>query len=122
MVQAEEITIVADEWCPFNCEPNSKAPGFMIEIATEIFSKAGHSVNYSTMDWDEALTAVRKGEFKAIVGAANEDAPDSIFVAFSPADAKSKDYAQILGQGMDELRRSGKLKAILSKYGMEDWQ
>ena len=53
---------------------------------------------------------------------ANEDAPDSIFVAFSPANAKSKDYAQILGQGMDELRRSGKLKAILSKYGMEDWQ
>lgn len=39
-VKAEEvITLVADEWCPYNCVPNSEKPGYAIEIAQEIFNK-----------------------------------------------------------------------------------
>ena len=36
--QCETITIVADEFCPYNCEPDSVEPGFMIEAASEILT------------------------------------------------------------------------------------
>jgi len=29
---ADTITIRADVWCPYNCEPDSEKPGYMIEI------------------------------------------------------------------------------------------
>ena len=30
---AETVTLRADVWCPFNCEPDAASPGYMIEIA-----------------------------------------------------------------------------------------
>jgi polar amino acid transport system substrate-binding protein len=45
-----------------------------------------------------------------------------LFVAFSPQNPKSKQYAEIMSKGMSELRKSGKLKVILSKYGLKDWK
>ena len=36
------ITLRADEWSPFNGDPASDRPGYLIEIANRIFSKAGH--------------------------------------------------------------------------------
>ena len=44
----------------------------------------------------------------------------SIHVAFSPTQAQSKVYAQMVSDGLIELRKSGALKKILSKYGIED--
>lgn len=78
-VHADTITVVADEWCPYNCDPASDEPGFMIEIAKEVFRQAGHTLAYSIMDWDAAIEAARKGEYNAIVGAYKGDAPDFVF-------------------------------------------
>jgi polar amino acid transport system substrate-binding protein len=237
---ADTITIVADEWCPYNCVPGTSKPGYLIEIAETIFKKAGHRVDYKTMNWSRSIETTRKGKYTAIASAAKGDAPDFIFpekeqgfskyaffvkkgnpwkysgvdslkkvklgliqdydygeevngyleknkdtslaqyatgddalerninkaklgridviledeavfllkasemgktelfinagydtgpveenvifVAFSPSNPKSKEYAKILSDGMDELRKSGTLKTILSKYGLKDWQ
>ena len=76
---AEVITIRADEWCPYNCEPGSDNPGFMIEIAQYAFEKAGHQVDYKTLPWARAIIDSRSGTYNAIVGAFVGDAPDFIF-------------------------------------------
>lgn len=76
---AETITIVADQWCPYNCEPNSKNPGFMIEIAQAAFNKHDIDVIYDVMPWERAINNTRDNKFNAIVGAAQEDAPDFVF-------------------------------------------
>ncbi|MBU2712921.1 substrate-binding periplasmic protein [Zooshikella harenae] len=47
---------------------------------------------------------------------------DEMYVAFSPENDKAKEYAEILSNGMDSLRASGKLEKILEKYGAQDWQ
>jgi polar amino acid transport system substrate-binding protein len=237
---ADEITIVADNWCPYNCEPDTKAPGFMIEIAETVFKKAGHTVKYKIVEWDQALEDTQKGKYNAITGAAKTDAegfvfpqnelgivvnkffarkdvawtytgvdslkdvkvgiikgyeyaqgpdayfaanmntqavyaasgekpledliekleggdidvivedgqvfsyffisyglidmlemfpvagpagkPDELYIAFSPANPKSREYARILSEGMDSLRKSGELNRILAKYGSRDWK
>jgi len=232
------ITLVADEWCPYNCTAGSKNPGYMIEVAQLIFHKAGHKVIYTTSSsWEAAIKKSRNNKYNAIVGAAKSDAPDFIYpeneigvsqmafiihsssswqytgldslsqvtlgaitnysyneeidtyiqqhkdnpkkvqlvsgdlalyynmqkltrgiistliddravikyyfkskkltnpfmfvnvdaesksyIAFSPSHSKSKEYATILSNGIDQLRESGELNAIMQKYGLSDWK
>ena len=77
----ETITIIADEWCPYNCQPESARPGMGIEIAEKIFGSAGIEVEYKLYPWTEALQRVREGKDSAVIGAFRTDAPDFIFPA-----------------------------------------
>jgi len=44
------VSLRADFWCPFNCEPDAARPGFMVEIAPyALGSKYGHTVDYQIM-------------------------------------------------------------------------
>jgi len=43
------------------------------------------------------------------------------FVAFNPNKPNAQQLADMFDQGISELRRSGKLQAILATYGMKDW-
>ena len=85
MAGGDVITIRADEWCPYNCEPKSDLPGFMVEIAVKIFESKGHTVDYDIMPWARAIQDTRKGKYNAIIGAGKEDAPDFIFPAIEQA-------------------------------------
>ena len=68
-----KITLRANEWCPFNCEPYSEKPGFLIEIAKYVFEKEGKQIDYQTMNWDRTIKGVREGKFAGAVGAAKKD-------------------------------------------------
>ncbi|MBV1909516.1 MAG: transporter substrate-binding domain-containing protein [Kangiellaceae bacterium] len=50
------------------------------------------------------------------------NSPKKAYIAFSPALPTSKRYAKILSDGISELRKSGELTEILSKYGLYDWK
>lgn len=236
---ADKIVLAADNWCPFNCEPKSEKPGYMVEVAQKVFSKAGHTLEYQIVPWERAVKDARNGKYTGVIGAYVDDAPDFIFpenelsinvdsffvlkenswlykdisslsgislgvikgyaygndelnnyikkngndtkkiqlshgdsaqemnikklahsrmdavvetpsvfwytasqlkmqdkfknagniskpkksfIAFSPANPKSKEYARILSNGIDNLRKTGELKLILKKYGLDDWK
>ena len=76
---AEPITLAADEWCPYNCDPSSAEPGYMIEIVKEVFKGKGHEIQYSIMPWARAIEESRAGRQTGIIGAFKSDAPDFIF-------------------------------------------
>ena len=78
---AEEIQVRADEWYPYNGNPGDEKPGFMIEIAEEIFRQAGHSINYKIAPWARAIKDAQDGKIDAIIGAAINEAPGLIFPA-----------------------------------------
>jgi len=80
-VYADTITLVADEWCPYNCVPESDTPGYMIEIAKKVFELKGYSIVYEILPWARAVQDTRLGRYTAIVGAYQGDAPDFIFPA-----------------------------------------
>ncbi len=44
------------------------------------------------------------------------------YMAFSPENPKSKEYANLITAGIAQLRLSGELKEILAKYGLTDWR
>jgi polar amino acid transport system substrate-binding protein len=54
------------------------------------------------------------------VGQASE--PIKAYIAFSPVNKNSIDYAQILSDGILEMRKNGDLERILLKYGLHDWK
>lgn len=76
---AATVTIRADDWFPMNGDPNGDKQGYMIDMATAIFTAAGHTVDYKVMPWERAINSVREGKFDCVVGAYPEDAPDFIF-------------------------------------------
>ena len=51
-----------------------------------------------------------------------QNSADPVYIAFSPKLQKSKNYAKTLDEGMQSLRKSGKLQMILSRYNLKDWQ
>jgi polar amino acid transport system substrate-binding protein len=75
------ITLRADIWEPYNGEPESANPGYMIEVAQAIFTKAGYSVDYQCKGWtwERSIEEAKQGRIDGIVGAALEDAPGFIF-------------------------------------------
>lgn len=61
----DEITLRADEWCPYNCAPDADKKGFMVDIATAVFEEAGHKVDYKLMPWARAVADTKEGKFTA---------------------------------------------------------
>lgn len=94
VTHAETITLRADTWCPYNCEPKDARPGYMIEIAKAALEPAGHKVEYETLNWARAIADSRAGKFSGIVGAAKSDAPDFIFPEASLGTSKNCFFAK----------------------------
>ncbi len=81
--RAETITLVADRWCPYNCDPNTDHQGFMVDIAQRAFAKHNIDLKYAVLPWSRAIQETRDGKYTALVGASRSDAPDFIFPTIS---------------------------------------
>lgn len=77
---ADVISLRADQWCPYNCDPKSDKPGYIIEAAKIIFEKAGHKLDYQTLAWTRALKDSREGQFSGVVGANQDEAKDGFII------------------------------------------
>ena len=45
-----------------------------------------------------------------------------LYIAFSHRNPKSKQYAKLITDGIEQMRLSGELSEILAKYGLTDWR
>ena len=66
--------------------------------------------------WSRRMNASDEIEFIPVLRE-----PD-VYIAFSPANKKSAEYAAILDRGVERLRASGELDEIMAHYGLEDWE
>ena len=69
--------------------------------------------------WYTVLQLGLQNQFKSV---GKLELADKIYIAFSSKNEKSKEYADILSKGIEDLRESGELKTILAKYGLKDWK
>lgn len=76
---ADKITLRADDWCPYNCEPGSAKPGYMVEIAEKVFKEAGHTIEYKYMSWNRALKEVEEGKFAGAIGTSPSESEGFVF-------------------------------------------
>lgn len=75
-------------------------------------------------DSNVMMSALLSGKvpLKAVVSAGKLEDKAELYMAFSPKHPKSKELAAKFDAGIRELRKSGKLKAILGLYGLTDWK
>ena len=78
-VFGDQIVLVADEWCPYNCDPKSENKGYMVDLATQILGEAGHKVTYMALNWSRSVIKSREGQYHGIIGASKNEASDFIF-------------------------------------------
>lgn len=71
MVSAQKLVVVADEWCPYNCQPQAKRSGYVIELLKAAFGTRDVKVDYRIVPWKRALMDTRAGKTGAVI-AANE--------------------------------------------------
>nr|CRH05460.1 putative ABC transporter, periplasmic domain [Candidatus Magnetococcus massalia] len=75
LLDQDVITLVADEWCPYNCAENAQMPGYLVEIARAAFAFKGRKVEYKVMPWSRALKLVNINYIHGALGAVPEEAP-----------------------------------------------
>jgi len=46
---------------------------------------------------------------------------DDLYIGFSPNNPRSKEFAKMLNEGIQELRKDGTLDKIIAKYSLKDW-
>ncbi len=109
-LKADEIKLSSDPWCPYTCEPNSDKPGFMVEVATEIFKASGHQVKYLKLSWARAIADARSGVINGVIGAAKNDVPG--FIIPNKASAKSFNYFHVLSSNPWVYKNESSLKGL----------
>jgi polar amino acid transport system substrate-binding protein len=70
---ADNFTLVADSYCPYNCDPEASWPGFSVEIADSVFKKAGHTIDYKLTGWEDAAKETFEGKHTGIIGVTKFD-------------------------------------------------
>jgi polar amino acid transport system substrate-binding protein len=113
---ADTISIRADTWCPFNCDPASAKPGYMIEVAKAVFEKAGHKIDYQNLNWSRALAGARDGKFTAVVGAGDQEVTDNHLVT-TPAVPLGKNVNCFLVQAGSSWTYTGPASLTTTKIG-----
>lgn len=68
-LKADTITVMGEFHPPLNGNPDDAEPGFMIEIAEAIFSKHGHTIEYTLGPRPRAVMMARMGEVDCVVNA-----------------------------------------------------
>lgn len=79
-LSADIISVRADPWCPYNCNPDDEYPGILIEIAKAVFAKAGHEVDYQILNWARAKREVQAGLINGIVGMTKDEETIPLYV------------------------------------------
>lgn len=96
-------------------------------LAENISKLTSHKINVIAEDYNVIQNLIsNSGKDMRIKSAGSPVKDDSIgtsylYVAFSPANAKSRRFVTMMDEGMKQLRESGELKKILDIYHVNDW-
>ncbi|WP_299282317.1 transporter substrate-binding domain-containing protein [uncultured Tateyamaria sp.] len=80
-LQAQTLSVVADEWPPFSGEalPNG---GLSLDVISAVLRRAGYDVDTQVVPWARVIDGAQTGEFD-IVGSLFEDAELQTFLSYS---------------------------------------
>ena len=73
------ITIGADPWCPYNCDPAAEAQGLMVDIAKEALALSWFSLEYQVINWARAKRLVQSGQLDGIIGMVRTDSSEPLY-------------------------------------------
>jgi polar amino acid transport system substrate-binding protein len=127
---AQTIVVAADAWCPYNCEPKAKNPGYVVEILRSAYSAKGISVDYRVLPRTRALLDTQSGKVGAVIAANEKEATEYQLITgdepigmargcvFVPSSSSFK-YRAI--KDLDGLTSVGVVGGIVYQHAFGDW-
>lgn len=115
----QQIVIAADEWCPYNCQPDSDQPGYMVEMVQqglELVAPGRYTVKYTQVPWERAMKLARIGDkVHGIIGAIASEA-EGLHV---PIQSQGLMYAKLFVRSSNDWRYENIAQMISScvKFG-----
>ncbi len=77
----KSLKVVADTWCPINCESKDNPKGLFIEVAKELALRSERKLDYSTDSWARSKKLIEAGEADLILGTTKEETPSYVFTS-----------------------------------------
>jgi polar amino acid transport system substrate-binding protein len=113
-----------------NSEVEKKNPAYVVVSGEQGLEQLINMLNAGRVDaivesdlvWEQAIASSKLDRTKYAVAGKNKQTPQELFACLSPKNPNSKKIAEILETGMKDMRKSGKLKKLLDKYGAKDWK
>ncbi len=68
VARADTWVVRSDAWCPYNCAPDDRHPGYLVEILQSAAQANGHRVDYQLLPYSRALLQAQQGRITAVVG------------------------------------------------------
>jgi polar amino acid transport system substrate-binding protein len=65
------LVLAGDYWCPYNCHPDSKLPGYLVELIRRSLYIYRIDVEYRMMPWSDAIDLAEKGKIDGLIGISN---------------------------------------------------
>lgn len=76
--EKSKLIIAGDYWCPYNCMPDSKMPGFFIDVVRRALHIYAVDIEYVMMPWSQALDELETGKIDGIIGISNLDGKNAV--------------------------------------------
>jgi len=130
LAAAQPFIAQADFWCPYNCRPNSDAPGYVIELLQAAFEPQGTPVRYELVPWNRALANVRDGKATFVIGVSRREAEHNGLLTGNEAVGASRDCLFVGAKSSVRFTQADDLNtlhhvAIVSGYvyddGFDEW-
>lgn len=112
------VSFVGDIWCPYNCAPEAKEQGALVELLAHILAKRNIELDYQVMPWSRALQEVSEGRVDGIIGAGQADAKVAALTAqpwlHAELAALTHRDSQFVWRGLTSL--TGKTVVVITNY------
>lgn len=112
----ETLKIASIDWCPQICPGQTKA-GYVTDTVKKVFEGGPYQLSIKQYPWSRAILLVRTGKAHALLAPAKAEAPDLVFPV--------NEIGEMVGyfdREMSNLKKSGQIQEIMSRYGLEDGQ
>ena len=129
-VTARPLVAQADLWCPYNCQPNSDAPGYVIELLQAVFESQGMPIKYEVVPWNRALANARDGKAGLVIGVSRQEAERNGLLIGSAAIGASRDCLFVSARSsvrftqtndLNALRRVAVVSGYVYDDGFDEW-
>lgn len=65
--ERKTLVLAGDYWCPYNCNPDSDLPGYMVELIRRALYIYRIDIEYRLMSWGKAIEEVEAGRIDGII-------------------------------------------------------
>lgn len=82
--EGRPLVFASDEWCPYVCFESTR-PGYLVELAREVFESPARPVEVRRMSWARAIREAESGRIDGVLGAVRGESATLVYPTLAAA-------------------------------------